>query len=178
MSLGFFMTHTEAWWPTIVVLMIAVVIDIRSRRIPNWLSLPFLVTGMAVSALRGGSAAFAQSLAGIGLALVVAGALCYLRGMGMGDLKLFAAVGAWIGPGQLFVALIATGIAGGFLAAGYALCHRSLGKSLDSTGELLAGFGKTGFRPHATIALDNVQALKMPYAPAIAIGTMFSFFAR
>jgi prepilin peptidase CpaA len=96
----------------------------------------------------------------------------------MGDLKLFAAVGAWIGPGQLLVALIATGIAGGFLAAGYALWHRSLGKSLDGTGELLAGFGKTGLRPHATIALDNAQALKMPYAPAIAIGTMFSFFAR
>ena len=172
------MTHTDAWWPTVVVLVIAVVIDVRSRRIPNWLSLPFLLSGMVVSGLRGGSAGFVQSIEGIGLAVAVAGALCYLRGMGMGDLKLFAAVGAWIGPGQLFVALIATGIAGGFLAVGYALWHRSLGKSLDSTGELLAGFGRTGFRPHATIALDNVQALKMPYAPAIAIGTMFSFFAR
>src|SRR5260370_20310422 len=172
------MTHTDAWWPTVVVLVIAVVIDVRSRRIANWLSLPFLVSGMVVSGLRGGPAGFVQSVEGIGLAVAVAGALCYLRGRGMGDLKLFAAVGAWVGPGQLFVALIATGIAGGFLAVGYALWHRSLGKSLDSTGELLAGFGKTGFRPHATIALDNAQALKMPYAPAIAIGTMFSFFAR
>jgi prepilin peptidase CpaA len=119
-----------------------------------------------------------QSVEGIGLAVAVAGALCYLRGMGMGDLKLFAAVGAWIGPGQLFIALIATGIAGGFLGVVYALWHKSLGKSLDSTGDLLAGFGKTGFRPHATIALDNAQVLKMPYAPAIAIGTIFSFFGR
>jgi prepilin peptidase CpaA len=158
--------------------MIAVATDVRSRRIPNWLSLPFLLSGMVMNGLRGGPAGFVQSIEGIGLAVAVAGALCYLRGMGMGELKLFAAVGAWIGPGQLFVALIATGIAGGFLAVGYALWHRSLGKSLDSTGELLAGFGKTGFRPHATIALDNAQALKMPYAPAIAIGTMFSFFAR
>jgi prepilin peptidase CpaA len=171
------MTHAVAWWPTFVVLVIAVAIDIRSRRIPNWLSLPFLVTGIVLSAWRGGLPGFERSIEGVGLALAVAGVLCYLRGMGMGDLKLFAAVGAWVGPGQLFFALIATGIAGGFLAAGYALWHRSLGKSLDSTGELLADFGKTGFRPHATIALDNVQALKMPYAPAIAIGTMFSFFA-
>jgi prepilin peptidase CpaA len=170
------MTHADAWWPTVVVLMMAVVIDIRSRRIPNWLSLPFLVAGLALSAWRGGLPGFGRSIAGVGLAVALAGALCYLRGMGMGDLKLFAAVGAWIGPGQLFVALIATGIVGGFLAVGYALWHGSLGKSLDSTGELLAGFGKTGFRPHATIALNNAQALKMPYAPAIAIGTIFSFF--
>lgn len=171
------MTHAVAWWPTFVVLVIAAAIDIRSRRIPNWLSLPFLVVGIVLSAWRGGLPGFERSIEGVGLAVAVAGVLCYLRGMGMGDLKLFAAVGAWVGPGQLFFALIATGIAGGFLAAGYALWHGSLGKSLDSTGELLAGFGKTGFRPHATIALNNVQALKMPYAPAIAIGTMFSFFA-
>src|SRR5713226_3428625 len=110
------MTHSVAWWPTFVVLGIAVVIDIRSRRIPNWLSLPFLAAGTVVSAWRGGLPDFAQSIAGIGLAVAVAGVLCYLRGMGMGDLKLFAAVGAWVGPGQLFFALIATGIAGGFLA--------------------------------------------------------------
>ncbi len=172
------MTHSVAWWPTFVVLGIAVVIDIRSRRIPNWLSLPFMAAGTVMSAWRGGLPDFAQSIAGIGLAVAVGGVLCYLRGMGMGDLKLFAAVGAWVGPAQLFFALIATGIAGGFLAAGYALWHGSLGKSLDSTGELLADFGKRGFRPHATIALNNAAALKMPYAPAIAIGTMFSFFAR
>lgn len=172
------MTHADAWWPTVVVLLIAAVIDIRSRRIPNWLSLPFLVIGLVLSAWRGGLPGFESSIEGIGLAVAIAGVLCFLRGMGMGDLKLFAAIGAWVGPEQLLVALVATGIAGGFLAIGYALWHRSLGKSLDSTGDLLAGFGKTGFRPHATIALDNPQALKMPYAPAIAIGTMFSFFAR
>ena len=108
------MTHADAWWPTVVVLLIAVAIDIRSRRIPNWLSLPFLVAGMAVSGFRGGLAGFERSIAGIGLAVVVTGILCYLRGMGMGDLKLMAGVGAWIGPGQLVLALVATGIAGGF----------------------------------------------------------------
>src|SRR6266481_138857 len=109
-----FMTHTDSWLPTVVVLVIAVAIDIRSRRIPNWLSLPFLAIGLVLSALRGGLPGFERSAEGVGLAVVVAGVLCYLRGMGMGDLKLFAAVGAWIGPGQLVVALVATGIAGGF----------------------------------------------------------------
>ena len=172
------MTPSVAWWPTLAVLLVAAVIDVRTRSIPIWLSLPFLVIGMAVAAWREGVPGLEWSIEVVGLAVGVVGLLCYLRGMGMGDLKLFAAVSAWVGPRQLLVALIATGIAGGFLAVGYALWHRSLGKSLDSTGELLAGFGKSGFRPHATIALDNAQALKMPYAPAIAIGTIFSFFAR
>jgi prepilin peptidase CpaA len=168
--------HSIAWWPTIFVLIVAVVIDIRSRRIPNWLSLPFLVAGIGVGAVRGGWLGLGQSITGVGLAFAVTGILCYLRGMGLGDLKLFAAVGAWIGPGQLVLALVSTGIAGGLLAVGYALWHGSLGKSLDSTAELMVGLSKRGFRPHATIALNNATALKMPYAPAIAIGTIFSFF--
>ena len=40
-----------------------------------------------------------QSMGGIALAAAVTGGLCWLRGMGMGNLKLCTAVGAWIGPG-------------------------------------------------------------------------------
>ncbi len=172
------MMQTVAWWPTLIVLLVATVVDIRSRRIPNWLSLPFLIIGVAGSAIRGGPPAFWQSVAGVGVAIALAGILCYLRGMGMGDLKLCAAVGAWIGPGQLLFALIVTGIVGGIMAVGYALWHGSLGRSLDSTAELLSGFRKRGLRPHPVIAMENRQSLKMPYAPAIAVGTIFSFFAR
>jgi len=172
------MMQTVAWWPTLIILVVATVIDIRSRRIPNWLSLPFLLIGVVGSAIRGGLPAFGQSVAGVGVAIAVAGILCYLRGMGMGDLKLCAAVGAWIGPGQLLFALIVTGIAGGIMAVGYALWHGSLGRSFDNTAELLSGFRKRGLRPHPVIAMENCQALKMPYAPAIAVGTIFSFFAR
>jgi prepilin peptidase CpaA len=167
-----------AWWPTVFVVVMAAVIDIHSRRIPNWLSLPFLAGGVVVSALQGGWPGMMSSITGIGLATTVVGILCYLRAMGMGDLKLLAGVGAWVGPGQLVLALVVTGIAGGFLAVGYAIWHGSLGRSLDGTADLIREFPKQGFRPHLTITLDNAVALKMPYAPAIAIGTIFSFFAR
>jgi len=166
------------WLPTVVVVLTAAVIDILTRRIPNWLSLPFLVAGVAISAVRGGVPGMISSIAGIALATAVMGVFWYLQGMGMGDLKLLAAVGAWVGPGQLVLALVATGIAGGFLAVGYALWHGSLGRALDSTAELIAGLPKQGLRPHPTIILDNVVALRMPYGPAIAIGTIFSFFTR
>jgi prepilin peptidase CpaA len=172
------MMQTVAWWPTLIILAVATVVDIRSRRIPNWLSLPFLLIGVVGSAIRGGLPALGQSVAGITVAIALAGILCYLRGMGMGDLKLCAAVGAWIGPGQLLFALIVTGIAGGIMAVIYAVWHGSLGRSFDSTAELVSGFRKRGLRPHPVIAMENRQSLKMPYAPAIAVGTIFSFFAR
>jgi prepilin peptidase CpaA len=96
--------------------------------------------------------------------------------MGMGDLKLCAAVGAWIGPAQLEIALVATGLAGGALALIWAACHGWLRQSLDGSGDLIAGFWKRGLHPHPGLVLENPSARTMPYAPAIAIGTIFSFF--
>jgi prepilin peptidase CpaA len=48
----------------------------------------------------------------------------------------------------------------------------------SGSGELIFGLGKRGLRPHPDLVLSNPLALKMPYAPAIAIGTLVSFFAR
>ncbi len=170
-------THSIALWPTLIVLVIATISDIRTRRIPNRLVFPFLAAGVIVNGVAQGMRGVAQSAAGIGIAAAVLGVLCYLRGMGMGDLKLFAAVGAWIGPSQLITALVATAMAGGFLALAYALWNRSLGKCIDGAGELMSGFFRDGFRPHKQLRLENAAALKVPYAAAIAIGTMFSFYA-
>jgi prepilin peptidase CpaA len=169
--------HSIAWWPTVVTLGIACFTDIRSRRIPNLLVLPFAVSGIVASCLVGGAAGFGSSLAGMGIATLVCGVFCFLRGMGMGDLKLCAAIGAWIGPEQTGFALVMTFIAGAIIGVIWAISTKSLTASLDSTGDLLSGFAKSGIRPHDTIRLENPRALKIPYAPAIAIGTMFSFLA-
>ena len=46
--------HSIAWWPTLFVLAVATYTDLRSRRIPNWLVLPFLVAGVCVSGWQAG----------------------------------------------------------------------------------------------------------------------------
>jgi len=169
--------HTIAWWPVLTMLATATVVDVRSRRIPNWLVLPFLGAGVAVNTACHGARGLGQSMGGIALAVAVTGILCWLRGMGMGDLKLCAAVGSWIGPAQLVTALVATGLAGGVLALVWAACHGWLGESLHGTGDLVSRFWTKGVHPHPSIVLDNASARTMPYAPAIAIGTIFSFLA-
>jgi prepilin peptidase CpaA len=158
--------------------MTASAIDLWSRRVPNWLSLPFLVSGLLVQGVTGGLSGLGHSLAGFGLALLLFGIPCLLRGMGMGDLKLAAGVGAWVGPEQLFMAFIMTGILGGIYAVLYAFCRGRLGSSLDSTADLLAHFGKFRMRPHEGIQLGAAEAVSIPYAPAIAAGALLSFFTK
>jgi len=168
--------HSIAWWPTCAVLLIACSTDLRSRRIPNWLVLPFLVAGIAVSGWQHGWHGIGTSCAGIGLGAVIYGVLFWLGGMGMGDVKLVAAIGAWIGPGQLIVALVVTGLAGGLMAIGWALMGGFMGELMRGAGDLVVGFGKRGMKPHPDLVLSNPLTRKMPYAPAIAIGTLISFF--
>jgi prepilin peptidase CpaA len=53
--------NSFAWWPTLIVLAVATFTDLRSRRIPNWLVLPFLVIGISVSGLLHGWHGLGQS---------------------------------------------------------------------------------------------------------------------
>jgi prepilin peptidase CpaA len=172
------MMSSIAWWALLALLLTATATDIRSRRIPNWLVLPFLVAGIGVNTTVHGWNGLSQSMEGIALATALTGIICWLGGMGLGDLKLCAAVGAWIGPGQLVTALVITGLAGGVLALIWAASHGVLGKSLDGSRDLLANFLTKGVQRHPKLTLDNPSARSMPYAPAIAIGTMVSFFSN
>jgi len=98
--------------------------------------------------------------------------------MGMGDVKLFAAIAAWLGPAQTFTALLYTGVAGGLIAIGWSLAGGFLMQSMRGTASLIAGFARKGLQPCDTIVLDNPLNRRIPYAPAIAIGTILSFLLK
>ncbi len=170
--------HSLAWWPTVIVVVIASGTDLRMRRIPNWLVGPFLAGGLVASGWTGGWNGMAQSLAGIATGAAVYGILCWMGGMGMGDVKLAAAIGAWIGPGQLAIALVLTGIAGGVMALAWAAAGGFVGELFHNAGRLVRNVREHGLTPHPELVLSNARARKLPYAPAIAIGTLASFFAR
>jgi prepilin peptidase CpaA len=170
--------HSVAWWPMVVVLGLATFTDLRSHRIPNWLVLPFLVAGFAVSGWLHGWQGIVQSLEGAGLALVIYGFLFWMGGMGAGDVKLCIAIGAWIGPSQLFIALVVTGMAGGVMVLCWALFGGFLKELLTGAGNLVFGWKERGGLRDPEMALSNPLRRRMPYAPAIAIGTLISFFAR
>lgn len=169
--------HSIAWWPVVLAVLVAAVWDLRTRRIPNWLVFPFLLSGLVVSAIVDGWSGLGHSVLGAMLGGALLGVFYLLGGMGMGDVKLCAAIGAWVGPHQLVFVLVFMGLAGGVMAFAWAICGGFWKESLTGTADLIFGFRKRGLRPHGTLVLANPAARKMPYAPAIAIGAILSFFA-
>ena len=170
--------HSFAWWPTVTVLAIATFTDLRSRRIPNWLVLPFLVAGFVVCGWLQGWGGILHSVEGAGLGLLIYGILFWMGGMGAGDVKLCTAIGAWIGPSQLFIALVVAGVAGGIMVLCWAAFGGFLKELFNGASDLAFSWRGRGGVSDPEMALSNPKRRKMPYAPAIAIGTLFSFFAR
>jgi prepilin peptidase CpaA len=170
--------HSIAWWPTVAVVLAATYTDIRSRRIPNWLALPFLALGVAVLTGLHGWRGLGQSLSGAGLAVLLFGLLFCLGGMGGGDVKLCAAIGAWVGPSQMLLALVMIGLAGGVMALCWAVYKGFLRNLFSSLADVLFVWTKNGQVTKRLPTLADAHAHKMPYAPAIAIGTLLSFFAH
>ena len=155
--------HSTAWWPVLIVLAVATVTDLRSRRIPNWLVLPFLLAGFVVSSWSQGWHGMVQSLEGFGLGLLLYGLLFWLGGMGAGDVKLCAAIGVWIGPWQLFMALIVTALVGGVFAVCWAAWGGFLGDLFSGAGDLAFGWRKQGGVLDPEMTLANPLRRRMPW---------------
>ena len=65
--------HSTALLPVLTLLVVATVTDIHSRRIPNWLVLPFIAAGIIVSTAEHGVKGLGQSLGGIAVAAATRG---------------------------------------------------------------------------------------------------------
>ena len=161
-----------------VLVSIAGVWDLRTRRIPNALTFSAAIAGLAFHAVTGGWTAAGWSLAGwfVGAALFFP--FFALRGMGAGDVKLLAAVGAWLGPAQAVVAALLASIAGGVIAVAVALNHRYLTTALRNLWTLLTHWRVAGIQPLGDVTLDAARGPRLAYAVPIAIGTMVTLWLR
>ena len=156
----------------LLLLVIAAGIDMQQHRIPNVLSLGGIVLGIA---LQGWASGFSGAIAGVAGAAVGIGIFLpfYLgHGMGAGDVKLMGAVGAFLGPTN---ALLATGLslgAGGILALIILLSRGGLGSLARRYWATIQNLVLTRQLAHQPPAVNEVAAMKFPYAAAIGIGTV------
>jgi prepilin peptidase CpaA len=144
-------------------------IDLRTRRVPNPLTMGLAVTGVAYAACGIGGLSLGASLAGLalGLALMLPGH--FIGATGAGDVKLFAAAGAFVGPAHILTAFLYTALAGGGLAVVISLWRRRLRHTVGSTALLIATAGA-----NASAIESPLEHNRFAYAPAIAIGTMLA----
>jgi prepilin peptidase CpaA len=169
------MTHTLL----AVMLLSAVIADLRSRRIPNTLVLAGLMLAFIVHsiALGTGSAPLAgpswwAPLAGLltGLALLMP--LYLLHATGAGDVKLMAMVGAFIGVQPVLTATLYTLLAGGLLSLVFMLGRGVAAQTLANVRFLLTDWAlRASSGQGARLAPLQTTAARLPYAVAIALGT-------
>jgi prepilin peptidase CpaA len=142
-------------------------VDLRTRRVPNWLTLGITALGITLAAanLTGQSIAAALGGFAVGLLLMLPGHI--VGATGAGDVKLFAAVGSILGPAGIAVAFVYTAIFGGALALTAAVLRGRLQDTLQETATLVVTGGANVAKIERPSA-DN----RFAYAPAIALGTL------
>jgi prepilin peptidase CpaA len=148
---------------------IVAAVDLRTRRIPNVVTLSLAVIGIALSARGASGHSTLAALAGLalGFLLMLPGHL--FGGTGAGDVKLFAAMGTLLGPGPVVSAFLYTALAGGILAFAVAVRRRRLSDTVTGAAALIATRGSNAPEIEAP-ARNN----RFAYAPAIAVGTLLA----
>lgn len=142
--------------------------DWRYRRIPNWLTIPGLVAGIAVNTAAGGWPGARSSLLGAGLGLLILLPFVLIRALGGGDFKLVGALGACLGPGGLFDMLLVSVLVAGLMAAVLIIYKGRVRQSLRNMGHMLASFVRLRL-PGAEVSLDNPESARIPFGVAVAV---------
>ena len=158
----------------VATMVLALASDVRTAKIPNALVVGGLLAALVLRGSGGWEAAGA-ALLGAGLALVVTVPLFAIGALGGGDAKLFAVVGAFMGPRDFLLALLASAAVGGVLGVAYAVRRGVIVAVLLGCKDLLV-WGLSGGRRGARVTLDSPGAVAIPYGAAIAIGSVAVWF--
>jgi prepilin peptidase CpaA len=164
-------------WLVSIVLVVAAVIDGRKLKVPNWITWPLVLSGWIAGAILFGWAGLGWSVAGtlVGLGLLLPAYA--IGGMGAGDVKLLAGVGAWIGITDTFWAFVVSVIVGAVISIAMVLYRRDWSKHQNQLWviltEILVIRNPTEL---SAIAADRKKSmLLLPYGIPIAIGTVAYF---
>lgn len=134
------------WWlllPLLGALAVIVIVDLRARIIPNIITLPGVVYALALAAVSGGGRRLMEAGLGVlvGAGLVFLIAVVSRGGIGGGDIKLMAMLGAALGWKGALVALALSQIAGAAVVLGVLVAHRRRPGRHFPVGALIALFG-------------------------------------
>ena len=141
--------------------------DLRTRRIPNWLTVPAALIGVAASAFVGGWGGLKASLLGLALGLAALLPFVLLRSLGAGDWKLAGALGTFTGYALLIDLLIGSILVAGVMALVLVIYKGRLRQTVRNIGHILLSL--VTFRlPESRVSLDNPDSLKIPYGVALA----------
>jgi prepilin peptidase CpaA len=174
-------------WVVTITLIVAAVIDGWKLKVPNWITFPMILSGWIYGLFSTGSFGWeglAASLVGTAVGLALLLPAYAIGGMGAGDVKLLAGVGAWLGAAYLwegvkttFFAFCVSAVVGGVLAVVMVLIQRKWKKHQDQFITIAHEIVTLGNPSElASIAAKRKSSMMLlPYGIPIAIGTIGYF---
>ncbi|MEQ4537837.1 MAG: A24 family peptidase [Billgrantia sp.] len=159
---------------TLMLVCYAAACDLRTQRIPNFLTLAGAVVGFLLQGWAAGVGGVLAATYGllVGLAILLPG---YMMGFtGAGDAKLMAAVGIFLGPVGVLQAALISIFVGGIIAMGFALSALIHRQSISPWGRyalMMRTLVITGRPLYIPPAEGEVMGKKFPFAVSIALGT-------
>jgi prepilin peptidase CpaA len=164
-------------WAVTITLVVAAVIDGWKLKVPNWLTFPMVLSGWIASAVFFGWAGLGWSLLGTAVGLGLLLPAYAIGGMGAGDVKLLAGVGAWVGVSHTFWAFVVSAVVGALIAMGMVLYRRRWrhhqNQFLGILSEIL--IIRDPNRLSEMAAERKPSMLLLPYGIPIAIGSIAYF---
>jgi prepilin peptidase CpaA len=166
MLLALFLACTVAVWS-----------DLRTRRLPNWLTVGTLLVAIGFRALPGGPEVW-PGIASAALAFAFGFPFFLAGGLGGGDVKLMAALAAFLDPGKLSVAMLVMAFTGALMALVSSARKKLLAPTLANLHVLVLGLGRRSLRgwkkdPAEAVIVSRVSN---PYALAIVAGVLAGWF--
>ncbi|WP_435016313.1 A24 family peptidase [Tundrisphaera sp. TA3] len=159
--------------------IVAAATDLRRFKVYNVLTLPMLAAGLVASGWSGGLGGLGSSLLGAMVGLSVLAAFFAMGGVGAGDVKLFAAMGAWLGAWPTLQVFAASALAAG----AYALALTAIGQGAGAASVELADLGRRMIspgrwsRPTARVADEALRPDRRRRLVPFAAATCLGFFA-
>jgi prepilin peptidase CpaA len=164
----------------LALVLAAALYDVRYRRIPNWISVVGVVSGLAMNTFLAYDSpsrwsGLVTSLEGMGLGFGVYFLLYLLRAMGAGDTKLMAAVGAVVGPAAWFGIFLVTAVIGGAMSLILITIRGRVKKTFWNLGFILSEMksGRPAYLRREELDVKSPKSVGLPHGAVIAIGTIF-----
>ena len=163
---------------TIAIALVAALWDLKTRRIPNVLTFGAALAGIAVHGYLGGWTGAGMSVAGwlVGVACFLP--LFLLGGMGAGDVKLLAAIGAWLGPAATVWVAMFSAIAGGLMGLIVSLWSGYLTQAIVNISWMFRFWRTAGPGPVPAVTLATHEGPRLAYAVPVFAGLMVALWLQ
>jgi prepilin peptidase CpaA len=160
-----------------VILIVAAWIDGRELRVPNWITFPMVLSGLIYSTAVGGLSGLGGGLLGMCVGLLTLMPLYAVGGMGAGDVKLMAGIGAWLGWEVTFAAFCVSTVVGAVMAVLMVLWRKSAKHHYENFLLILSEWMviRNPVELSKIAAERKPRMLLLPYGIPICIGTIGYF---